>query len=220
VRLGSFGVSIIAGGLLAIGFGGCELNPQPEVPNSTVGGSDSGMGGFGNAAGGGGTGANVGLDAGAGAGGTTAPACNPGCESGELCSSGKCIDDPCDPNSCEADQACKPNADFSASNCFASCAGVTCEDDETCVDGVCKVEECGGCAAGEVCQPADDGGFACDVDPCVTDAAPRCNAGESCDPVSGACTVDPCTGVKCPEGQSCASGQCQFDGDAAPGDAG
>lgn len=213
---------ILASTLAALWFGGCELNPQPEVPAGT---DDSGIGGKLNTGGTGGLG--VGGSGGSGTGASSGndsavSGCAPGCGEGKLCNQDACVDDPCEPNSCEADQACKPNADFSASDCFQSCAGVTCQSDEVCVDGVCQPDECSGsCAGNEICQVNREGGFACGVDPCETDAAPNCAAGEVCDPLTAGCALDPCNGVKCPTGQLCERGQCHFENDGGPsGDAG
>jgi hypothetical protein len=208
---------------LALAFGGCELNPQPEVP---AGIDDSGVGGVGA----GNAGGSGGLGMGGGNGGTGAnrssdgalSGCAPGCGKGQLCNQDACVDDPCDPNSCEADKACKPNADFTASDCFVSCAGVVCQNDEVCIDGTCQEEPCAGaCTANEVCQVDADGGFACGVNPCETDGAPACLTGEVCDPFTAGCALDPCIGVKCPTGQLCSRGQCAFvDDSGSPADAG
>jgi hypothetical protein len=213
---------ISASALLALAFGACELNPQPEVPAGT---EDSGLGGTGNSGGGGtgglGNGGSGGVGATAGNDGALS-GCAPGCDQGKLCNQDACVDDPCEPNSCEADQACKPNADFTASDCFLSCAGVACQSDEVCVDGQCQPDECSGaCGASEVCQVNREGGFACGVNPCETDAAPSCASGEVCDPFTAGCALDPCNGVKCPTGQLCERGQCEFENDGgSSGDAG
>ncbi len=64
------------------------------------------------------------------------------------------------------------------------CAGVTCEDGETCVDGECVA-----------------------TDPCdgVT-----CGDGETC--VDGECVAtDPCDGVTCGDGETCVDGECVPD---------
>ncbi len=77
------------------------------------------------------------------------------------------------------------------------CAGVTCGEGESCVDGACVADV--------------------PVDPC---AGVACGEGESC--VDGACVadvpVDPCAGVSCGEGESCVNGLCVADGgeSAAP----
>ncbi|MEZ4222711.1 MAG: hypothetical protein R3B13_17345 [Polyangiaceae bacterium] len=208
----------------------CDLNPQPEVPSGATGGVAA-------TAGGGGAGATLGMGgsnggsgavggaAGSGMGGSTSSGgqggfveCSPACDAGEICNAGACTDDPCDPNTCDAKQACKPNADFSAAGCFDSCAGVNCAGGQVCMDGTCVATGCpAACAPGEVCLPRD-GGYECVADPCLAPTAPACGANQVCDPAMGACAPDPCTGVKCPADQLCAQGECVYPSDA--GDAG
>src|SRR5690606_4361382 len=60
-----------------------------------------------------------------------------GCAGGLSCHSGACVDDPCQPNPCQADEVCKPNAAFDDFKCTPSCADVTCPATERCVDGAC-----------------------------------------------------------------------------------
>jgi hypothetical protein len=197
----------------------CDLNPQPEVPSSTATGGNSGGGGVGGSTGvgGGTTGGSGGIGIG-GSGGT-----NPlpdagitpcGCPTGQVCYAGGCIDDPCEPNTCDAKQACKPDPDFLASSCLDTCAGVSCASGQVCVDGKCETGCSAACVSGEVCASGADGGYECVPDACVGDAGVTCDAGQVCEPASGACMTDPCTGVKCPVGQSCVDGQCYFDSDA------
>ncbi|MFO0570135.1 MAG: hypothetical protein U0263_31115 [Polyangiaceae bacterium] len=141
-------------GALALLFVACDLNPQPEVPGS----SSSGTGG-GAAASGGGTTGSGGTGGGiqmGGSGGLGADAgtgkCAAGCGSGELCNSGECVDDPCAPNSCAAEKACKPNSDFTQANCLPSCADVTCSAGQTCVDGACVATGCAATCAANVAE--------------------------------------------------------------------
>ncbi len=215
----------------------CDLNPQPEVPSGAA--AAAGAGGFGGTAAGSGLGGSAGAGiggygGGAGAGATSGPGgsgggsgggtgitdCLPACNAGEVCNLGKCVDDPCEPNSCDAKQACKPNADFSAAGCFDSCASVNCAAAEQCDDGKCAPTGCSvTCAAGEVCLPGGDGGYACVPDPCTTEAGVLCGANQACDPLTLGCVLDPCIGVKCPAGQTCNAGQCVYAADAG-GDAG
>jgi MYXO-CTERM domain-containing protein len=43
-----------------------------------------------------------------------------------------------------------------------------------------------------------------------------CRPDETCEPVTGECVADPCTGVHCPEGQRCAAGECEVDPTGQP----
>ena len=215
---------------VAFAFAGCDLNPQPEVPSGATGGGagsggKAGGGGAGGASGGGG-GINLGGAAGAGgassggAGGTTSMRGGGGA-GGVRCDGGTCVDDPRAPNSCKSDQACKPSADFTASNCVESCAEVVCGANEACENGTCKPTGCASaCKGGEICAPSGDGGFACVPDLCAGDAPVSCGVGESCAPATGACAPDPCNGVKCPAQQACQSGECRRAGDGGSGDSG
>jgi hypothetical protein len=194
----------------------CDLNPQPEVPSvdnaggTSAGGVGGGGGGVGGKQGMGGMGGSAGVSTLPDSGLTPCP-----CPDGSVCHEGACVADPCEPNTCDAKQACKPDPSFLASSCVDTCAGVTCSAGAACSDGKCVPIGCASpCAADEVCAPADDGGYECFVDACATDAGAACNAGTVCDPVSGGCMPDPCIGVKCPVGQSCDGGECYFDGDA------
>jgi hypothetical protein len=221
--------------MLALVFGfavaaACSLNPQPEVPSGASGGKGGlGTGGSGGGAGGSGGSGAVGIGGGtsggaAGAGGTggggldaTAGPCAPGCASGELCNDGACVQDLCagSANNCDADQACKPNAAFTAVDCVTTCADVTCGTGETCRDGQCVTTGCSSdCATGEVCLPDGDGGYECVPDPCLADGGKSCAATEVCDSQSADCVPDPCTGVACPANQECVWGECLWSAEA------
>lgn len=195
---------------LALALGACDLNPQPEVPGSSASGGATSGGSGGSAAGGGGGGITV--DAGTGGFGH-APPCAPDCASGELCNRGKCVADPCEPNTCDANEACKPQADFTAAGCFGSCATVTCAPGEVCQNGQCEATGCAtDCDVGEACLPATDAGYECVPDPCVGRLTP-CADGGVCDPMTNTCVLDPCTGVKCPQLQICVAGECELPAD-------
>ncbi len=132
------------------------------------------------------------------------------CKSGEACNGGVCVDDPCDPNPCAANEVCKPNSSFSEPRCVGSCAGVTCPSGQECLEGTCTDTGCGSdCPPGEYCQPGADAGT-CGPSKCATDAGLACSNGAYCDPATGSCENPPCTGVKCPSAQECVDGECQW----------
>ncbi|MCC6667305.1 MAG: hypothetical protein IT375_26395 [Polyangiaceae bacterium] len=92
-----------------------------------------------------------------------------------------------------------------------TCAGVTCQAGEKCLEGECKGTGCGvDCPAGQVCSPAGDASVAGEPDTCNADGGLACSNGAWCDPTTGACGNDPCTGVKCPAAQQCVLGECQW----------
>lgn len=126
-----------------------------------------------------------------------------GCD--RVCNLGSCVDSPCKPDSCAADEACKPSANFATFTCVKSCVGVTCEGGEVCRDGACVPTCATACGAGEVCDDSAD------PPACVTDkcAGSPCTDGSYCNPVTGACGNDVCEGVLCPVGQLCNAGQCE-----------
>jgi len=144
-------------------------------------------------------------DYGANAGSCVADNCyNVPCGAGKACNSGTCVTNPCKSDSCKPGEVCKPNADFTQPVCFGSCAGITCKATEQCVSGKCEPTGCAtACPDGQVCSGGDAGTCVkskCDPNPCTD--------GSWCNPLTGACGNDPCSGVVCPSGQSCAAGQC------------
>ncbi len=144
-----------------------------------------------------------------------------GCKTGEVCSNNACVDDPCDPNTCPADEVCKPNETFTEPRCVKTCANVTCNAGEKCFEGACTATGCGSdCPAGQVCAPAGDASFACAPNKCDTDGGLACSSGAWCDPTTGACSNDPCTGVKCPAAQQCVAGECQWTPETGTGGTG
>ncbi len=141
-----------------------------------------------------------------------------GCETGAMCIDGDCVADPCAENPCEPDETCKPSSARDEARCVPSCADVECDDDERCVEGECLPTGCSEpCDQDEVCLPTGE----CGQSPCRTeeDALP-CSDGAYCEPTTGACVDDPCTGVHCPAGQVCAAGECYRDTTAGAGGAG
>jgi MYXO-CTERM domain-containing protein len=117
---------------------------------------------------------------------------------------GVCIDSPCEPNPCAADEVCKPTIDFSDYECVGSCAGVDCDAGTKCEGGECV----------PTCDPPCADGTACDHSQtppkCVADLCPNaiCANGACCNPLDGLCGNCPCEGVVCPTDQMCQEGQC------------
>jgi len=83
------------------------------------------------------------------------------CDGGELCESGVCVDDRCDPDPCQGRGTC----DDGACSCQVGFAGAT----------------CGECAASYIGFPT------CRADPCL---GVNCGAG-TCDSTNGTCVCDP-----------------------------
>ncbi len=112
-----------------------------------------------------------------------------GCPEGSICNGVECLPDPCAAAECEAGQFCREG------QCIPSCAQVSCQLFEQCIDGACVPDPCGGvnCPEGLACE---DG--ACVGDPC---AAVECRDGERC--VDGNCELDSCVDIECPPGQIC-----------------
>jgi MYXO-CTERM domain-containing protein len=142
-----------------------------------------------------------------------------GCADGKACKGGVCVDDPCEPNPCPADEVCKPNSTFTEPRCVASCASVSCPGGQKCVEGQC-VGCASDCPAGQVCQLDQDGGGACVPDQCQGDAGVVCSDGSYCDPTNGTCGNHPCEAVKCPTAQSCVDGECQWAPEGGSGGSG
>ncbi|MEZ4296187.1 MAG: MopE-related protein [Polyangiaceae bacterium] len=136
-----------------------------------------------------------------------------GCDT--ACHSGSCIDNPCVPNPCAEGEVCKPSADFTTATCTGSCAGVSCPSNEVCVDGQCTPTCDPKCTAGQVCDPAT---LTCIESKCTD--GPLCSDGSCCDPLTGNCGDCPCSGVVCPSGQQCQSGQCILDTNPGTGGGG
>ncbi len=134
-----------------------------------------------------------------------------GCTSGRACSGGICVDDPCVPNPCAADQACKPNASFTEARCVGSCAEVECEVGQVCREGSCEDTGCSeDCDPDQVCQQNEEAEWICGESRCQTDTdGLSCANGAYCDPVTGACGDDPCEAVVCPQDQDCRDGECR-----------
>jgi MYXO-CTERM domain-containing protein len=134
------------------------------------------------------------------------PSCysNPclGCD--KVCNLGACVDNPCKPDTCKPDEACKPTSDFTSHTCVKPCGDLVCPGGQACSDGVC-VQGCSpACGPGQACDLGQDPPT-CGPDKCQPNP---CTDGSFCDPVTGQCGNDPCTGVLCPGDLECSAGQC------------
>ena len=136
-----------------------------------------------------------------------------GCQTDSMCVDGICVDDPCADNPCQSDEVCKPNAAGDEPRCVLSCAGVVCADDQLCVEGKCEPTGCSeACDVDELCLDTGE----CGSSLCGEQGGgATCSDGAYCEPATGACIDDPCTGVHCPDGQSCTGGECFGDAAAA-----
>jgi hypothetical protein len=124
------------------------------------------------------------------------------CAGNEICVAGVCTSNPCAGVTCTGDTYCVNG------QCVSSCAGVECDDGERCRLGHCEVDPCGG-----PCPPMQ----ACNETTGRCSACPVCLPGEICDPMTGGCKQDPCTGTMCPgAGQICREGTCYDPADIAP----
>ncbi len=134
-----------------------------------------------------------------------------GCD--QICFNGACLDNPCQPNPCKADEECKPSADFSTFTCITPCADVMCASGKTCKDGVC-VDDCSPpCGSGQVCDLSQSPPV-CVQNMCTPTS---CTGTACCDPVTGACGTCPCEGIVCPTGTECKDGQCRGQNDGGTG---
>ncbi len=124
----------------------------------------------------------------------------------------------CMPTACAAcgeDEICVDGA------CVNPCEDVDCEDDETCVLGVCRDCHTLGCEAPLVCHAGacvedpcgeitcDEGSYCAEGECVVLCRDERCPDGQACD-AAGSCVPLACPGG-CPDGQVCASDACQDD---------
>ena len=98
-----------------------------------------------------------------------------GCPIGHVCKEGFCIPDGCFGVTCGQNERCIDG------ECIDLCAGVTCRTGLVCQRGLCVEDNCYslGCSDGQICQ-------------------------------DNACVADPCIGVQCQNGEFCANGECKF----------
>jgi MYXO-CTERM domain-containing protein len=127
-----------------------------------------------------------------------------GCD--KVCNLGSCVVNPCsDPNACPG-QECKPSGDFKTAVCVDSCATVTCPSGQACVDGACVATCDPGCLIGQACDLSQSPPV-CVANKCQPNP---CTDGSYCNPATGTCGNEPCSGVRCPDGQECSLGQCKL----------
>jgi MYXO-CTERM domain-containing protein len=142
------------------------------------------------------------------------------CRPGSYCKNSVCVNDPCANNPCAAGEVCKPSETVGEHRCVPSCATVTCQAGERCVDGACQATGCPqGCPVGQYCQQSADAGSSCAPSQCPAGPLP-CSNGQYCDPATGRCGNQPCAGVKCPTGQSCTNGECYWIPEGGAGSGG
>jgi hypothetical protein len=98
------------------------------------------------------------------------------CPSGEICSQGECVADPCD--------------------------GIKCGGDEFCSNGHCvRICDTMSCGEGEICKVVDEGGKP--TAKCVKDKCAAQQCGESWVCFNGQCIENPCKFKQCEKGQAC-----------------
>jgi len=134
-----------------------------------------------------------------------------GCD--QACNLGSCVDNPCVNSNCAADETCKPTDNFTDFECVGSCADITCDAGEECVDGDCVPTCDPACSAAEVCDLSGASPM-CVPNQCLDDP---CTDGSCCDPVTGECGNCPCAGIICPDEQICSDGQCEINTGGAGG---
>ena len=89
---------------------------------------------------------------------------------------------------------------------------VSCDPGQACQGGQCVDTGCGqDCPDGQVCDGTECVDTKCDEDTCPN--------GSYCDPLTGQCGNEPCSGVVCPDGEDCEDGQC-VEGSGGSGGAG
>ncbi|MDI1449452.1 MopE-related protein [Polyangium sp. 6x1] len=116
----------------------------------------------------------------------------------KVCNLGSCVDNPCQPDSCPADQICKPSSDFTTFTCVSSCANVDCPSGQVCQGGTCVAGCSPACASDQYCDLAQT------PPTCVQNqCAGPCASGGCCNPVTGACGNCPCEGIVCRDGEVC-----------------
>jgi len=103
---------------------------------------------------------------------------------------------------------CAPDQFCAAGQCVTTCQDVYCPAGQSCKNGACGADPCGGvkCNDGEICTIVNGVGK-CAIDPCQLMS---CGTGRVCQ--AGSCIDDPCAGIRCPGDPalvSCKSGQCQ-----------
>ena len=119
-----------------------------------------------------------------------APDCHEiGCPDGQICDGAECQPDLCDGVQCDAGHFCRDGV------CVPSCATQSCRLLESCVDGDCVPDPCGGlvCGEREICEEG-----VCVPDPCVET---ECHATQRCE--GGECRLDPCEPIVCPPSERC-----------------
>lgn len=123
-------------------------------------------------------------------------------KTGDFCTQGSCVANPCASKTCPSGSVCRPND----GKCVRSCATVKCATGQFCEGGTCVKDPCAAnaCGTGRVCDTSNTAKPKCIKDPCSTTS---CKHGRAC--YRGLCVDDPCASMTCPDAkEQCVAGQC------------
>jgi hypothetical protein len=112
-----------------------------------------------------------------------------------------CVDSACQANPCNG-VTCSTGKFCRDGSCVASCEGIQCKDTQTCSDGACVATGCAVACGTAVCNPTTG---QCQTNRCT---GVLCADTKQCDALTGSCLANACQGVTCPTGQACSAGQC------------
>ena len=113
-----------------------------------------------------------------------------GCESGSVCDGVECIPDVCNTITCDSNHYCR------GGQCIPSCANISCPLYESCIDGACQPDACGGV----ICENENQ---ICLEGLCVNNPCENIDCLESQECINGICIWSGCQDIVCPPGQEC-----------------